>query len=69
MADITMAQMGRNKTYSNMKAFVWFITLFIGILEVFAWLSLAGNDLTKQIIFGMAALIFVYSRKVLHSSP
>lgn len=62
MADITMAQMGRNKTYSNMKAFVWFITLFIGILEVFAWLSLAGNDLTKQIIFGMAALIFVYSR-------
>lgn len=62
MADITMAQMGRNKTYSNMKAFVWFITLFIGILEVFAWLSLAGNDFAKQVIFGMAALIFVYSR-------
>lgn len=62
MADITMAQMGRNKTYSNMKAFVWFITLFIGILEVFAWLSLAGNDFAKQVIFGMAAFIFVYSR-------
>ena len=62
MAEITTAQIGRNDKYARMKAFIAFVTLFIGIIEVYAWLSLAGNDITKQVIFGLAALIFVYSR-------